>query len=796
MSVSHRRHAYAAVALCVCLTLTACGGKESRIAKHLSRAQEYIATADYARARVELKNVLQIDPKRADAYFLAGQLSEKENDWNAAYANYEKAVEVSPQFWDARVRLARVFLLYGEVQKAEQTLQSIPAEDGEKENVRLVRAAMQAAAGREAAAIEETTKVLEQNPGHEDAASLLAGVYSKVGDTEKALTTLANGAKANPNSVTLRLDLANLLLRSNQVERAEAPLKEICAIEPQHFDHQLRLAAYYSSTNKLDEAEQILRGGTQAAPSDEKRQLALVEFLARKRAPDAAVQSLEQYVAAHSDALDAQFALADLYFSLGQLDKAEKTHRTALDQAKTDLAKANATRRLAEHYLARGMLSESQALIEQLLRVNARDDAALLIRSKISIARGQAGSAIADLRSLIKSQPDSVEYLSLLARAHVINREPALAKESLAQAVERNPQNPQARLLWVDYLALSGDYTGALKEVNEAIKVSPMEPSLFQLKASIEAASKNNSAAEKTLAQLATISGDQALVHHRLGSLHLANQKYEAAITEFEIAIQKSPRSYDSLAGSTKALIALGQTKRAQERIHGFFKDRPNIAQESYLIGEVLAAQGDHKAAQEHFRAAIADNPKWQIPYLSLRSLLSAEKNFSAAEEILRRGLEVLPGDPALTFALARVFESAGQAERAIAQYEALLKSHPQMDIAANNLAVLLAERSNDKDTLKRALELASRFENSLNPIFLDTLGWVLVNDAQHSRGLELLARALQASPDNPEFNYHVGVAKLKLGDTKGAKQHLRVAAASETLYTGLSEAKRLLAML
>lgn len=60
------------------VTVTACGGPEERKAKYIARANEYIEAANYPKARVALRNVLKIDPKDAEAYYLFAQVEEKE----------------------------------------------------------------------------------------------------------------------------------------------------------------------------------------------------------------------------------------------------------------------------------------------------------------------------------------------------------------------------------------------------------------------------------------------------------------------------------------------------------------------------------------------------------------------------------------------------------------------------------------------------------------------------------------------------------------------------------------------
>src|SRR5688500_15661438 len=89
------------VALLVTLTLLACGGPQERKAQYRARAQEYIQTGNFPKARVALRNVLKIDPKDAEAYFLVAQVEEKEKSWRNAVANYQQVVELVPDHKDA-----------------------------------------------------------------------------------------------------------------------------------------------------------------------------------------------------------------------------------------------------------------------------------------------------------------------------------------------------------------------------------------------------------------------------------------------------------------------------------------------------------------------------------------------------------------------------------------------------------------------------------------------------------------------------------------------------------------------
>src|SRR5262252_7919812 len=92
------------------LLVAACGGKEERLQSHLNKGRTLLAEYEYDKANVEVRNVLQIDPRSGDAYQLAAQIWERQNDLPKAFGAYFKAVELSPANIDAKAALGRYYL--------------------------------------------------------------------------------------------------------------------------------------------------------------------------------------------------------------------------------------------------------------------------------------------------------------------------------------------------------------------------------------------------------------------------------------------------------------------------------------------------------------------------------------------------------------------------------------------------------------------------------------------------------------------------------------------------------------
>lgn len=129
----------------------------------------------------------------------------------------------------------------------------------------------------------------------------------------------------------------------------------------------------------------------------------------------------------------------------------------------------------------------------------------------------------------------------------------------------------------------------------------------------------------------------------------------------------------------------------------------------------------------------------------------------------------------------------------AIEQFQIILKSDPNNIAALNNIAWAYSE---EKD--KRAVEYAERASKLApdNPAIMDTLGWILLDQGNTARALQLLQKASELQPDALDIHYHFAVALAKSGDKVKAKKELEMITAPGKNFAKTDEAKTLLKQL
>jgi tetratricopeptide (TPR) repeat protein len=127
---------------------------------------------------------------------------------------------------------------------------------------------------------------------------------------------------------------------------------------------------------------------------------------------------------------------------------------------------------------------------------------------------------------------------------------------------------------------------------------------------------------------------------------------------------------------------------------------------------------------------------------------------------------------------LAGTLEAKGDYEKAISEYEYLLKQQPGVMVVVNNLASLLTDHRADKASLDRASSLAGVLRKSPVPAFKDTLGWIYYLRGEVKNAIPLLEEASKSLSNNSAVQYHLGMSYLADGQVAKASDQLKKALA------------------
>jgi tetratricopeptide (TPR) repeat protein len=786
----HRQWVRSAGLFAIVIVLSACSGAEGRLAKHLQRGEEYFAADNLDKARVEFSNALQIDSTHPQANYFLGRIAEDAMKPRDAVAHYQAALEKDPDLLAARAALGRLFLLGGLTEKAKEVVLPGLEKAPQDPYLRVVRGGWRAVEGDDAGALEDAEAAMKLAPEDEFVIAFLASQYRKAGRLPEAITIVGQGVAKQPASLDLRIIMAELQLLAGNDPAVVQQLKAIVAMRGSEFVHRQRLVRFHLLRNRPADAEQVLREAVTDLPDSLEAKNALVALIANQKGVEAARDQMLAFVKADSKSAELRMALGQFHEQSRQIAEAEAVYQALIKDEGTAAAGLQARNLLAALLVRENRLPEAEKLVAEVLAESPRDNDSLILRAGIALSRNETATAITDLRSVLRDQPDSVRIMRALARAHLQDKDVALAEEALRNAVQIDPRDSQSRLDLAVLLMQSGRSAQATPILAEVARDDPANIAAQEALFRVQFEGGRFEEATATAGEMRKLRPDLAVGALLAGSVLEKTGKQAEAIRLYESSLGSVSDQVPLLTALVRHDIARKDLSRANARLDSQLVKTPQDQRVLNMKGEILLQQRQFPQAQQQFEKAIAAAPKWWVPYRNKARVHFAAGQSEQVVTALEQGVERTGGSLELIMDLATTKEGLKRFDEAIAVYERGLKLHPESRVLANNLAMLLVTHRSDQASLGRAEEVARQLDGAEDAPFLDTLGWVRYHLGAHEAAVALLRRAADKAPDSAEIRYHLGMAQLKAGDRSGARASLESALAANPRFDGAEAAR------
>lgn len=787
-SVVSRGLAMAAVAL----ALSACGDAAEKEAYYLDRGKTLLAGGDRIKAMIEFKNALQINPRSVDALYQMALVSEAEGDLRVAFGSFHRVVEQNPEHVEARLKLANYYFFAEQLDKAREQADAILAVHSRNADALALKAAIALRERRPDEARSGAEQALGIDPSNIAAISVLTGVHLAGGEVQQALSLL-EGATGTGSVPLLRLK-AEIEAGRNDVAGLEQTFGRMIAAAPREPEHRAALAQLYIRTGRGGEAEKLLRDGVAAAPESWPMKALLVAFLTRSGGPGAAEKELLALQQAEPGNTDYAFALAEYYEGQGDIAKAEAQLKATADRQGGE-PRLVALSSLARLKARAGEVNAASDLIRKILSEDPEYAQALLIRAALFLENGSLMNAVTDLRTVLRRRPNERPALELLSEAHRRRGELGLAEDALRQAVEVSRGDARLRLRLAELIEQRGDHAGARALVEAVLQQAPGLDAAWATLARMQMREGAWDAAARSIAEAGKLPGAAGAARQLRAELLAAQGQHAAAAAAYRTLLAGgAPLGRPALFAFTAASVKAGQVGEAAAALEKALASSGAEAAAGWLaLGRLYLAEGRREDAEKAFATAIERAPHQAEGYLHLAETLMRGGEVDEAQSALRRGLQAGASRSPLLFMLALSQERSGAFEQAYATYEELLNHDPDSEVAANNIAALVASRFHeDPARLQKALALTKRLQGSRNPLVVDTVAWLAYRAGDVDTAVRLLEQIRHA--DHPEIRYHRGAVLMARGQADEARRELAAAVDSDVAFAGRDEALRLLA--
>ncbi len=780
---------------------------------------------------------------------------DKTKEANAAFA---KALRARPDHEGATAGIARLALMAGDLKQASSLIDRLTAQAPDGVETTLLRGELAMAKGEVLEAIDVLEKVVKLRPTATQARYALVSALLQKREFERAAQYLEAARKlGTPVPAMLYLE-ASLAMMQERVGDARNLVQSVLKVHPEHVPSLVLAGSVELRAGSLGFAEEYLRKALLLAPDNVTARRMLVGSYSRGGQADRALETLQPLLnRVNPDA--ATLALAgEVYLAAGDMknavqflersiaaDKNNPAIRTRLAQVR--LSTGDAARAVPElEAIARGHDTDYNAdviLVMNYLRQNAPDKALAAVARlaqkqpnnplthQLAGAAHQAKRDLASARTshekALSLQPAYVPSLRALAQIDVLEGKSGAARQRYEDLVSKNQANSavllayaatlrgtgadakeigsvleravradsaavEPRLALIDHLVSTADARRALQVAQEANTLIPNNPRIIEALGVAQQAAGNIHQAIETLRQNALQQPKAAQPQIRLAGAFAAAKDYTRAAQTLKRAIALDPQRVDLHRDVAIYLAQAGRTDEALAEARAVQKARPTDALGWVIEGDLQQMRKEWRVALDAYRTGQRLGGEALVSRRIMATLAGVADNVEARRYVERWSKESVR-DPLPRVFLAEREMHDRKFAAAADRYRELITLQPNNPTFLNNLAWVSAQLG-EPGALKYA-EDAHRLAPD-SPAVLDTLGWLLIEQGDDKRGLEMLNRAVSLAPRANGIRLNLARGLIKSGDKVAARKELELIAKSTDPSPARDEAAAMLSKL
>jgi tetratricopeptide (TPR) repeat protein len=587
----------------------------------------------------------------------------------------------------------------------------------------------------------------------------LANIYNRSDFVERAISEYKQAMQADPGSLFLRVNLAELYWRVSRVGDAVREAEAVLKVNPDQEDAHRLLANLYLRNLGESQPEKVAKDSLRKA-----------------------IEHFEALVRLNPAETDSHITLGRLYRLNNQASKAEEIFRKALN---LDPSSKSALNYLAQLYSDQGAYDQAIELLKKIPE-NEMDTQTFSMLGLAYLQARDYDRAAATYEKALAQEPDSLEVRRAYAEALLRRGKTAEARTQLERVLKSDPEDGNSHLRLGELERQEGSFDSARHELERAKTLMPDNPEVQYQQVLLEDAVGNDDKAVEILQGLlqqaeradghytAAEAHNRAAFLERLGLIYRNQEKYDNALETFRQLLALGER--EAPQGEALIIETLRLKRQPQQAmlaadaaVQKYPKDRALIS----LRASLLAEQGRVEEAITALQGLLTGGPSDRETYLTIAQAYSEAKRYRDAEATVRKSLALSPRMEDQEFArflLGSVYERQKKYDLAEEEFKKVLSANPFNAPAANYLGYLLADRGVRLEESVKYIQKALQVEPN-NGAYLDSLGWAYFKMNRPDLAQPPLEKAARLISNDPTILEHLGHVYVRLGKKQQAEQ-------------------------
>jgi tetratricopeptide (TPR) repeat protein len=422
------------------------------------QAQGAEVAGQWAEAAADFAKAIELSPRDAGLRVELGAALTKTGRYADAIAAYREAMRISPRNLAAEIGLAQAYRSAPNFDEAKRTLERAHAEHPKAREPLAFLGDLDIELQTYDAAIKNLRAALLLDPSDVESRNRLAVAYEAKGDSEDALAQIAKVLARDPRNALAYYTRAKIHSAQNQDQRALADAEKVVELQPQNPRGRILLA-------------KILVRAPQDNPAAGAKESCL-----------RAVATLEPLLARQSKDSETLFLLSRAYDCAGNSEEAQKTLAAFEATSQNDrTTKENQTqaKHLVQQANERALKNDLAGSLELLQRAIALDPtygAAYSQLAKLYYSTGDIEKASDAIAQALERNPYQPDFLYVQGKVLEKQGKPDEALSAFAKAALVNPKESDAYFEMGVIYQQRNDRAHALAAYKKATELSPDDP--------------------------------------------------------------------------------------------------------------------------------------------------------------------------------------------------------------------------------------------------------------------------------------------------------------------------------
>src|ERR1017187_8057532 len=263
-----------------------------------------------------------------------------------------------------------------------------------------------------------------------------------------------------------------------------------------------------------------------------------------------------------------------------------------------------------------------------------------------------------------------------------------------------------------------------------------------------------------------------AKVYDAVGAWFAEQGNLKCAVAAFEEAVRLEPHSAEAHYDLGVALVRVKQLPAAAAEFRLTLRYKPDMTLAHNSLGSVLIDMEKPAEAAAEFREALKWDPNSVFALDHLAQQLASERRYAAAIRYWKQALALQPNSPEIVLSMGIAVYQSGDPNESIRILAALVKTHPDMQLAHFTLGNVSAREGRFREAADEYTEVVRLDPEDYVALLAKVKALVTVSAFQDA--LADAQEYARRKPGDPEGHLMLGSAYRGLGEYEPAEAELK----------------------